>query len=186
MDRLFAFTGGTHGDWDVCSLATLVGDGLELPQRLAVAPTALDDTGSPNGPVAWQLRGVMSNERYVAAEERAGLQRVQAGLGRAEATFASMIPIRKSQAWWALAQDERRAILEERSHHIAIGKRYLPAIARRLYHCRDLGQPFDFITWFEFAPENSGAFEDLLGHLRASEEWRYIDREVDVRLRKAA
>src|SRR5438477_5729245 len=28
-------------------------------------------------------------------------------------------PIRKSAAWWALAQDERRAVLEERSHHIA-------------------------------------------------------------------
>ena len=35
-----------------------------------------------------------------------------------------LIPIRKNEAWWALAQDERRAIFEERSHHIAIGLEY--------------------------------------------------------------
>lgn len=93
-----------------------------------------------------------------------------------------MLPIRKSDAWWDLPQDERRIILEDRSHHIRIGLDYLPAIARRLYHCRDLGEPFDFVTWFEFAPAASTAFEELLGRLRATEEWSYVQREVDVRL----
>ncbi len=32
--------------------------------------------------------------------------------------------------------------------------RYLLAVARRLYHCRDLGEPFDFLTWFEYAPQD--------------------------------
>ena len=59
--------------------------------------------------------------------------------------------------------------------------KYLPAIARRLHHCRDLApdEPFDFITWFEFAPAETSAFDALLRELRASPEWRYVDREVD-------
>jgi chlorite dismutase len=94
----------------------------------------------------------------------------------------SLIPIRKSDAWWELAQDERRAIFEGRSAHIAIGSRYLPAIARRLYHGRDLGEPFNFLTWFEFSPQDAGAFDDLVGRLRETEEWRHVAREVEVRL----
>jgi hypothetical protein len=26
--------------------------------------------------------------------------------------------------------------------------KYMAAVARRLYHARDLGEPFDFLTWF--------------------------------------
>ena len=63
--------------------------------------------------------------------------------------------------------------------------RHLPAVARRLHHSRDLGEPFDFLTWFEYASEYARAFEDLVGELRATEEWRYVTREVDVRLTKA-
>ncbi|RLT43191.1 MAG: chlorite dismutase [Chloroflexi bacterium] len=85
-------------------------------------------------------------------------------------------------ATWALTQDERRAIFEDRSAHIARSMPHLPAIARRLHHGRDLGEPFDFLTWFEFAPADAAAFEELLGQLRATEEWRYVDREVDVRV----
>ena len=73
--------------------------------------------------------------------------------GRPTADRAALIPLRKNAAWWALTQDERRHIFEAQSHHTQIGLDYLPAIARRLHHCRDLGepQPFDFLTWFEFA-----------------------------------
>ncbi|MFN8889797.1 MAG: chlorite dismutase, partial [Cyclobacteriaceae bacterium] len=56
------------------------------------------------------------------------------------------------------------------------------AIARKLYHCRDIGEPFDFLTWFEYAPEHATAFEDLVGKLRETEEWKYVDREIDIRL----
>jgi chlorite dismutase len=96
-----------------------------------------------------------------------------------------MIPIRKCDAWWELAQDERRAILEAKSQHIAIGLKYLPAIARRLYHSRELSEPFDFVTWFELAPEHAQAFDDLLGALRATEEWQYVEREVELRLQRS-
>jgi hypothetical protein len=42
--------------------------------------------------------------------------------------------------------------------------RYLPAVARRLSHSRELGEPFDFLTWFEYAPEHAAHFEELLKH----------------------
>ena len=65
--------------------------------------------------------------------------------------------------------------------------KYLPAIARRLHHCRDIGgnEPFDFITWFEFAPADTAAFDELVAALRASPEWQYVDREIDIRLVQA-
>ena len=72
------------------------------------------------------------------------------GSGAPASNSARSIPIRKADAWWDLSQDERRAVFEARSRHIAIGAHYLPAVARRLYHARDLGEPFDFLTWFEF------------------------------------
>ena len=107
---------------------------------------------------------------------------MQAALGRPEATRAALIPIRKNAAWWNLAQDERRAIFEERSRHIAIGRDYLPAVARRLHHCRGLGGPFDFLTWFEYAADAEPAFDAMLVRLRETEEWCYVEREVDIRL----
>jgi hypothetical protein len=83
-----------------------------------------------------------------------------------------------------LAQDERRRIFEERSSHVATGLRFLPAVARRLHHCRDLGEnePFDFLTWFEFEASDSSAFDELVAELRATEEWKYVDREIDIRV----
>jgi chlorite dismutase len=130
----------------------------------------------------WTLRGTTSNTRYTNRAEVAALTAAQQGLRRSKATQAALIPIRKTPAWWALAQDERRAIFEEQSRHIAIGMEYLPPIARRLHHCRELGEPFDFLTWFEYAPEHSDAFEEMVDRLRHTQEWDYIDREVDIRL----
>ncbi len=123
--------------------------------------------------------------------EQDQLAKVLAPLGRPEATAGALIPIRKSPAWWALSQDQRREIFEERSHHTAASLRFLPAIARRLHHCRDLGpspdgrtEPFDFLTWFEYAPEHESLFDELVAILRGTEEWKYVDREVDIRVRR--
>ena len=95
-----------------------------------------------------------------------------------------MIPIKKSEAWWSLSQDERRAIFEDDSRHIESGLKYLPAIARRLHHSRDLGEPFDFLTWFEFAPQDEVRFDELVALLRATKEWGFVDGEVDIRLER--
>jgi hypothetical protein len=179
--RLFSFVGGDSGLWRVTSARAVTGEPLAQTARVLVVPDLVPEASSTPG---WILRGITSNERYVVRSEKDQLLAKQQGLGRPEATCAALIPIRKSPAWWALTQDERRAIFEEQSHHTRIGLQYLPAVARRLHHCRDLsgGEPFDFLTWFEFAPEHENSFNQMLVELRGSPEWEYVEREVDIRL----
>ena len=179
--RLFTFVGGTVGKWSVVSAKAIVGDPLPAVDRLDIvtgAVVALPEGGK------WMLRGVTSNDRYVTRDEKERLIRKQAALGRPEATQMALIPIRKNAKWWALTQDERRALFEEKSKHVTIGLKYLPGVARRLHHCRDLGEsePFDFLTLFDFAKTDARAFDDMLVELRATEEWKYVEREVDIRL----
>lgn len=181
IDRLFNFIAGPVGPWRVERVDGVVGEPLASASRVCVVAGTL--TQLPQD-ASWHLRGITSNERYVMREEKTTLVSKQEGLGRLASTQAALIPIRKNAAWWALTQDERRTIFEARSRHIAIGLKYLPAVARRLHHCRDLSpdEPFDFLTWFEYAPSDSAAFEELVQALRASPEWAYVDREVDIRL----
>ena len=176
---LVAFAGGEVGSWAVERLETVAGAPLEPTSRLEVIE---GKASRLDGRPAWVLRGVTSNERYVSRIEHDTLVTKQEPLGRAASTRAALIPITKSDAWWELPQDERRRIFEERSHHIATGLEYLPAVARRLHHGRDLGEPFDFLTWFEYAPEHAHAFEELVDRLRETEEWAYVEREIDIRL----
>ncbi|WP_394778207.1 chlorite dismutase family protein, partial [Undibacterium sp.] len=166
--RMFSFVGGDSGYWRIVSNSGVAGTPLAGAARLDILP-GMDIR--PNLAKGWALRGITSNERYVTREEKDGLLAVQQGLGRPECTYAALIPIRKSAAWWALTPDERRRIFEEQSRHNGIGMHYLPAVARKLYHCRDLSdsEPFDFLTWFEFAPEHESAFNRLLAELRASD-----------------
>jgi chlorite dismutase len=173
---LFSFVGSDAGPWSIDRITPIVGDTLASAARLSVVEGATSAAG------AWTLRGTTSNERYTTDAERTTLRSTQEGLGRPNATCAALIPITKSPAWWDLAQDDRRAILEDRSRHIAIGLEYLPAVARRLHHGRDLGEEFDFLTWFEFPSAATGAFDELLARLRASEEWAYVEREVEIRV----
>ena len=177
---LVTFAAGLSGVWRIDRIEAVIGSGLPPAERLAV----LEGGGDP-GPTTWVLRGVTSNTRYTQRQELDTLAARQEALGRSHATRAALLPIRKTDAWWALAQDERRAIFEDRSRHIGIGLEYLPAVARRLHHCRDLGEPFDFLTWFEYAPEDAAAFDELVRRLRQTEEWRYVDREIDIRLTRA-
>ncbi|MFN0020813.1 MAG: chlorite dismutase family protein [Pirellulaceae bacterium] len=177
--RFYSFVGGDAGKWSVIAVQSVVGPSLKMTPRLEVQNANLLDP--PTG-AQWLLRGVTSNQRYVTRPEQSALAAVQPPLGRPEATCAALIPITKSPEWWTLTQDERREIFEARSSHIATGLRYLPAIARRLHHCRDLGEPFDFLTWFEFAPSEVATFDELVAALRATEEWNYVQREVEIRL----
>ncbi|TFD06602.1 chlorite dismutase family protein [Cryobacterium sp. TMT1-66-1] len=181
------FIAGKTGPWQIERITTVSGAGLLAAERLLVhegadytAPTVspTEATSSPD----WVLRGAVSNQRYTTAAELTRLNAQSPALGRPDATVASLIPITKSNEWWELAQDERRAIFEETSHHIRRSMDYLPAVARRLHHCRDLGGPFDFLTWFEFAPINAAAFDDLLAELRGTTEWTFVEREVEVRV----
>lgn len=177
-NNIFDFIGGNNGQWKVLKMDTIVGDPLEPVSHIKVAKSSI--VKSNDG--LWTLKGLISNIRYTNKEENEKLTSIQADLGRPEATYAALIPTRKSETWWALAQDERREIFETQSHHTQTGLKYLPAIARKLYHCRDIGEQFDFLSWFEYAPSDSEAFEELVGILRKTEEWKYVDREIDIRL----
>jgi chlorite dismutase len=178
------FRGGQSGAWRVTRLAPVRGATLAPTPSLSVVHSLSIALPILPSPTAWRLAGVASHLRYVERAEKKQLDAVHAEIGRPEATSAALIPIKKSHAWWELTQEERRQIFEDKSHHIAASLKYLPAVARQLYHCRDLGEPFDFLTWFEYEPAHADAFEELVGLLRATEEWRYVEREVDIRVER--
>lgn len=171
------FVAGSEGAWKIDSLRAVTGESLAPATALAVHSGTTQATSG-----LWSLSGVASHARYVVRAEDVELKSRSPTLGRPEASCAALIPIKKSDAWWSLPQDTRREIFETRSRHIEDSLPYLPRVARRLYHARDLGQPFDFLTWFEFAPEHAEAFEELVLILRGREEWKYVEREVDIRL----
>lgn len=179
-NNIFDFVGDDTGEWEVTSMVALKGDPIARVSHLKrVSSTIVEPKKG-----IWTLKGMVSNLRYTEKADKEKLVAIQEDLGRPKATCAAFIPIRKNEAWWNLAQDERRAIMENQSRHTPIGMQYLPAIARKLFHSRDIGEPFDFLTWFEFAPEDETAFNELLIQLRQSEEWKYVDREIDIRLRR--
>lgn len=175
------FIGGATGEWIVSELRAVKGELIPSVSHLKVEDSLFEKSTTGT----WTLRGFSSNIRYAERIEKEKLLAVQEGLGRPQATCAALIPIRKNEVWWSMAQDERRAIFEKKSHHTELGLKYLPAIARKLYHCRDIGEPFDFLTWFEYAPEHADAFEELVDALRVTEEWKYVDREIDIRVSRA-
>ncbi|KQT77389.1 chlorite dismutase [Methylobacterium sp. Leaf466] len=172
------FSGGATGEWRIRAVRTLCGPELPAATHLSVGFSAVEGA-------AWTLRGTVSNLRYTTRPERDALRASQAPLARGEASRATLIPIAKTAAWWEMAQDERRALFEEVSGHTRIGMAALPAVARRLHHARDLGEPFDFLTWFEYAPAHEATFDALLAALRATPEWSYVDREIELRLERA-
>jgi hypothetical protein len=181
--RFVSFIGGDSGDWRIDGVRAVTGEGLACPARLTIDNAHV--AALPAG-AAWLLRGVTSNQRYTTRAQQTQLAALQPPLGRPEATCGALIPITKTAAWWGLTQDERERFFsapqQAAPDHTAIGIHYLPAIARQLLHGRDLGEPFDFLTWFEFAPSNAPAFDELLARLRATEEWAYVEREVEVRV----
>jgi hypothetical protein len=174
--------GGDTGPWRVATIEAITGAPLPSASRLSI----VSGPEIPVGPhAAWVLRGITSNERYAVAEEdKRQIVARQLTLGRPEASCAALISIRKNAAWWALTQAERQHVFEAQSRHASIGLQHFPELARRLHHCRDLSEnePFDFLTWFEYAPEDEAVFNLLLAELRETAEWRYVEREVDVRL----
>lgn len=180
MPDPIVFSGGSAGAWSVVGTTAVRGPSLPSVARV-------DRGARPVSAATWVLSGVTSNLRYTTSTEKRVLDATPSVLGRPAATRAALIPITKSAAWWTLAQDERRAVLEEQSRHIAIGSDYLAAVSRQLVHCRDQpGAVFDFLTWFEFAPGDEARFDELLGKLRASAEWQFVEREIDIRLEKIA
>jgi chlorite dismutase len=177
--RLWLFAGGHEGQFTIARMTAVRGDSLPPAAYLHVSLGGVTPEGA-----AFALRGVVSNERYTTRSEKEDLVSQQVALGRSQSSHGAFIALKKSDAWWALTQDERRAIFEDRSSHVQLGLGAVPEVARRLHHCRDLGEdaPFDFLTWFDFAEKDTQIFDDLLGALRMTEEWNYVEREVDIRV----
>lgn len=179
-----SFVGGDKGQWRVTKMHTVVGDSLPYASYVTVAEGHLSKENTTEA--AWVLRGSKTHARYSTRVEVEQLNARQAPLGRVEADCARLIPICKNSEWWSMPQDERRKIFEEESGHTAISMPYLPTIARRLFHAREMGEPFDFLTWFEYSKENESFFEELLLKLRSSREWQFISREIDIHLEKVS
>jgi len=176
--NIVAFVAGPEGQWRIDGILAPKGETLPPAAHLAV----IEGDGVDEAKGRWVLRGVVLPAVYTNEGEDDALAAEQQPLGRPEARCATLIAVRKSPAWWAMSHDERRAVIEENSHHIAVGLEYLPAVARRLHHAHELSEPFDFLAWFEYAPADQDAFDELLGRLRATEEWSFVEREVDVRV----
>jgi hypothetical protein len=131
---------------------------------------------------------------YTSAEQQAQLGRISR---QAPGGVVVVIPITKSEAWWALPQDRRqehfapsspeRALGGVRGHTV-IGVDYADKIFRRLYHARYLPESeWDFVTYFEMDAENVPDFRRLLAELRdpvRNPEWNYVVREVEIWMRR--
>jgi hypothetical protein len=120
---------------------------------------------------------------YTDSATRSELGRISSG---ESGPVAVLIPIRKTAEWWALAREQRQALVMDGAPHghLAIGRRYAASIYRRLYQARYLpGSEWDFLTYFEFPVHEAGTFRELLGELRdtgRNPEWAFVDREVEL------
>ncbi len=146
----------------------------------------------PN-PAAVVLKGAARHLQYTDSALRAELQQKSAPEYPASPeTLAVLIPIRKSAAWWSLAQDERQKYFEKKAgerNHTGVGLDYAGRIFRRLYHSRYLENEgsYDFLTYFEFRQEDRPLFQSLLSELRNAElnpEWQFVDFELEIWMRK--
>ncbi|MFI5138319.1 MAG: chlorite dismutase family protein [Sphingobacteriales bacterium] len=177
--KLTSFYGGKSGSWKVVSSDIIAGEPMIVVDKIEMVNPGQVFV---NGDSDWVLKGFSSNSRYVTREEKTKLDEIPPVFGKPENSFAAFIPMSKSEEWWLLTQDERRKIFEEQSDHIKFSYDYLTQIPRKLFHSRDIGEEFDFLAWFEFKPESKNLFDDLVGYLRQTEEWKYVTREIDIRV----
>ena len=92
------FRGGQSGAWRITLNSAVKGQGLPAAPALAITQSASIALPILPSATSWRLAGVASHVRYVEKAEKEQLVEKQAPLGRKEATFAAMIPIKKSAA----------------------------------------------------------------------------------------
>jgi chlorite dismutase len=136
-------------------------------------------------PIESGLRGVVQHLHYTTLDERTDLvKRSRTELPPSPDMTAVLIPIRKSEDWWALAHDQRGEHFHKK--HTPIGSPYVEMIFRKLYHSRYYGSGYDFLTYFEFPNDATETFRKLLRELRETEEWKYVVDEFEVWMTKIA
>jgi hypothetical protein len=149
----------------------------------------LSSDSSSDSSKTFAVRATIQHLVYTAKEQR---DELVARSSKGSGPTAVIIPIRKSDAWWAMAQDERQAFFVPGKHgrgHAAIGVPYADRIFRRLYHARyaapatPQAERWDFVTYFEFPAGEEGLFRALLGELRdpaTNPEWAFVEREMEI------
>ena len=178
-ENLVHYIGGNSGTWRITNAVTHSGEALKPATHVEIVNGRLTRLPAKS---AWALRAVVSTTRYITREEPRHSESLRSAWQNTDSSSAALLLGRKSAAWRSLDQVQRREMLEARSKQIATRLRFLPAIARRLCFRRDLGDPFDFVVWFEFCARDTAVFDDLVAAMRSSEEWLYVEREIDIRL----
>lgn len=178
-ENLFSYIGGSSGSWRITQMQTLSGPALRLASHVEIAHGPVV---RPPGGASWILSGIARNTRFVTREERSPEQCWSTSSQTREATCAALIPIQQSAAWWDLAHDEREEIIETQSRCLSDRLRFLTTFARRFLFGRDLGEPFDIVTWLEYSPCDEALVNDLAAALRQTQEWKYVEREIDIRM----
>ncbi|CCQ90244.1 exported hypothetical protein [Nitrospina gracilis 3/211] len=133
------------------------------------------------------IYGVTSELRYTDAETLERLQQnaPQRGSGF-EQPNAVVFPLSKTKEWWGMTQEKRESFFfqhpdlygKEHLGHNAIGFRYIQKIFRKLYQSRFINDESDFVTYFEYADRDRGAFDALLEGLRdtaLNPEWKFVE-----------
>lgn len=140
-----------------------------------------------------EFRGGVRHLQYTTQALREELQKHSAKeIAPSSQTLAVLIPIKKSQEWWGLAQDARQQHFHKPTageNHSTIGRQYADKIYRKLYHSRyfEALLEYDFLTYFEFDEKSGGIFESLLNDLRdvsRNPEWRFVERETEIWMTK--
>ena len=178
---LIHYVGGTSGSWCVESTETFSGPELKPVTHLEIIGGRIGR--APQG-TAWILPAIVSSTRYITREEPRSMAAMKSRFPQDGTPSAALVLIRKSAEWWDLAGEERRDIIEARSRQVDARLRTLPAIARRFTLHRDGSDAFDFLTWFEFDAQDSAVIDDLASAIRATDEWNYVEREIEIRLSK--
>ena len=161
---------------------------IETPMPISLSEESL----SPSGSSVIQFHGVTQHLHYTSDAQRQELERSISELEPSDHTTAVLIPIRKSEEWWKLAQDQRQAYFQKTDTsegHTAIGLKYVDRVFRKLYHSRYLNAvlDYDFLTYFEFKDVYEKDFRTLLAELRdtrGNPEWTYVNREFEIWMTK--
>ncbi len=175
------YVGGATGSWRVDQIETFSGPDLTPVSHLEILGGRLGRV--PQG-TAWVLPAVVSSTRYITREDPRPAESSRSPVPESREPSAALVLIRKSDEWWNLAGATRQDIIEARSRQVDARLRMLPAIARRFTLHRDGSDAFDFLTWFEFDAQDSALINDLARAIRATDEWNYVEREIEIRLSK--
>jgi len=166
--------------------------GWALVRVESSSPFAVRKSRSLKSPVV-ALYGVTEELHYTTRNQQRELdERSLTELEPSDKTTAVLIPVRKSDDWWRLAQDRREVFFRPTSSHhghTATGARYVDRVFRKLYHSRHLpyASDYDFLTYFEFRDTDAPLFRMLLKELRnvkVNPEWAYVEHEYEIWMTK--